>query len=42
MSKDIKATKVKCHVCGVKFDPQKYQQHHKKCLDLLEIKNRKK
>jgi len=30
--KDIKATKIKCHVCGKKFDPQKYQQHHKNCV----------
>lgn len=29
--KDVKATKIKCHVCGEKFDPQKYEQHHKKC-----------
>lgn len=31
MKKDIKPIKVKCVVCGVKFDPQKYQQHHKNC-----------
>lgn len=30
--KDIKATKIKCHVCGQKFDPKRYEQHHKKCV----------
>lgn len=35
MSKDIKVKKITCKVCGVKFDPQKYQQHHKKCKPKL-------
>ena len=30
--KDVKTTKIKCHVCGRKFDPQNYKHHHEKCI----------
>ena len=30
-NKDVKANKITCHVCGEKFDPHRYEQHHKKC-----------
>ena len=36
--RDTKAIKIKCSVCGDKFDTRKYEQHHKKCIPI----NRKK